>query len=99
MCEHCGPKCKPEEEMTEKKARKQFNVLRVMAPHMDKNMRPEIQLQNINECPLKGDGMCCRCERFRGMILPEGTIFAHGVYEGFCDTKDKVALKVERKTW
>lgn len=95
MCDNCNH----EEEMTEEKARKMFSIFRVHAPTLDDELRPLIQLCDKSECPLKSDGICCKCEKFRGLISEDGTIFAYSTFEGFCDTKDKEGLLIEGKKW
>ena len=80
-----------DEEMTVDQMKINYNVFDVVAPSLDNNLRPKIQLQDPSECPLKREkrGFCFECDKFKGLISPDGTVFASGVYEGFCDTKNK----------
>ena len=76
-------------------ARKIYNVFEVIAPQCkfvgegtNKNMVPDFELLHKDQCPLK-DGHCGECEKMMGVYTQDGTIFAHEVYEVFCDTKKK----------
>ena len=85
--------------ITVEKAREKFSVLKVIAPHLDDQMRPAFELRDKSQCPLKRDGDCCKCDKFAGVFSEDGTFFALGLYEGFCDSKDKEAIRVEEKGW
>jgi hypothetical protein len=64
-------------------ARSNYTVVKVHAPHLDDDLRPDIHLLNM-PCPFGRDGHCAKCESFAGLYSPEGTVFAHGSYEGYC---------------
>jgi len=64
----------------------QFNKFTVVAPTLDDNMRPAFQLQNRSQCPRPDKkGLCGQCEHFAGFKSEDGTVFACGAYEGFCE--------------
>lgn len=64
-------------------ARAQYTVVQVHAPTLDDNLRPDIQLLNM-VCPFGRDGHCAKCDSFAGLYSPDGTVFAHCSYEGYC---------------
>jgi hypothetical protein len=68
-------------------ARKQYNIVEVHAPHLTNEMQPDIELSYGCKCPIEKDGHCIECENFRGLYTEDGTIYAFGTYEGYCDTK------------
>ena len=77
-----------EKEMTWEEARKKFKTFDVIAPELDNDMRPLIQLRDKSECPAKLDGICVKCKHFLDVYTEGEGIFAHGVYEGFCGFKE-----------
>jgi hypothetical protein len=58
-------------------------VTQVHAPTLDDNLQPDIKLLNM-VCPFGQDGHCARCSDFAGLYTPDGTVFAHCSYEGYC---------------
>jgi len=77
--------------ITEEFARQQWNVVEVICPelHMDE-MIPKFQLRDPSKCPMGLQGKCGdECTYFMGASSEDGTFSAHGVYNGFCDSKEK----------
>lgn len=60
------------------------NMITVIAPHLDDNLRPVFELQDRGSCPRKLDCQCCSdCEHFVCVEAPHG-IFAFMAYTGYC---------------
>ena len=74
-----------EEEVPEqiREAREKYTLIRVHAPSLDHNLQPEVELLNT-DCPFGKDGKCCACSDFAGLYTPDGSVFAHCSYEGYC---------------
>lgn len=79
-------------------SRSKYRSLAVIAPtcviegeNEEQTMRPDFWLSNPECCPLAAEkkGHCSECVKNMGIYSENGTIFAYGVYEVFCDTKEK----------
>lgn len=79
----------PEEAIRE--LSKKYTKIMLHAPTLDRSLNPDIQILN-QPCPLKQSGHCGKCEFFKGMITPDGTIDSSAQYVGFCDTSPGVLL-------
>ena len=81
-------------------AREKYHIIKVHAPQLDDNMRPKFKLLNPNidnECPHDKSGHCSQCHNFMGIHSEEGSIFAHGSYEGFCDKENVISTTIPIK--
>ena len=67
-------------------AREHYKSVTVHCPHLDKNLRPMPELLN-EKCECGNDGICGACDKFIGYWSEDGTTFAFGSYEGFCNCK------------
>lgn len=74
--------------ITKEYAESVWNKVEVVCPE-DDNLKPKFKLRNIDDCPMKLDGGCSECTFFMVVASEEGSFWAHGVYDGYCDTKNK----------
>ena len=77
--------------ITKEYAEQTWNKIEVICPDLDtKTMSPIFQLRDSSKCPMKLDGKCGdECTYFMGTSSDDGTYFAHGVYDGYCNSKGK----------
>jgi hypothetical protein len=66
--------------------------IRVHAPTLDEQMRPDFRLINM-ECPFGFDGHCGACDCFQGVMMgDDGMIASYMVFDGVCaGTKKETA--------
>lgn len=78
-----------EKALSLEEAKKIFFHIRVHAPIIDKDMKPDFRLINM-QCPIKNNGHCNACEKFRGYEPNEdGIISCDTIFNGFCDCKEE----------
>lgn len=73
-----------------RQARKQYRIIQIHCPHLDENLNPKPELCVDQVCPKSNDeefGKCFECQSFMGLFVPDGEIFAHMTFEGYCDQK------------
>ncbi|MDX1285978.1 MAG: hypothetical protein R3182_13245 [Draconibacterium sp.] len=77
--------------VTKEFAEQQWNVVEVVCPELHtNNMLPKFQLRDPNKCPMGLQGKCGdECTYFMGASSDDGTFAAHGVYDGYCNSKGK----------
>jgi len=75
--------------ITPEAAEMMWNKLEMICPELDENMKPKFKLRNYDECPMKLKGECNDCTFFIGATSEDGMFHASGVYDGYCDTKNK----------
>lgn len=68
-------------------AREKYQSIQITCPTLDVNLQPQPILEYRPDDIPNCDGDCYKCDSFMGYWSEDGTVFAHNVYEGFCDCK------------
>lgn len=84
-----------EKSLSLEEAKKIFVHIKVHAPVLDKNMKPDFRLINM-KCPVNNNGHCNVCEKFRGYEPnKEGIMWCNMSFTGFCDCKEEKEFQQE----
>lgn len=72
------------DERIEALLKEKCHIVRVMCPHLGKNLRPHPELCNPDECPNNKDGNCGDCDNFVCYKSDTGEVFAFMAFTGYC---------------
>ena len=75
--------------ITPEAAEMMWNKLEMICPTLDEKMKPKFKLRHSDKCPIEIKGNCNECTYFMGACSEDGMFHASGVYNGYCDTKNK----------